>query len=303
MNTPQKRTVRLRSLAALFRTRTSLLRRRWKAVVIPLVVLAVVAAPLAGAQSAKAVLPGPLVAQGEGFDTSSLPSTADMADWWTTTHYYAIGVYIGGDNYGGSSPDHAWLAAVMTEGWDTWLIWVGPQSTCADQSGLASFSDDTTTAQDEGEAQADDAVAAATADGYGDEYIVYDLEAYDTDDSTCVAAAQSFVNGFEYEVHTVDHEHGAIYGSSCASDLSAYTAHSNIPEAIFPADYGYSDYATTPIQCIPDNAWDENQRVHQWSGSTAIRIISGDSAPTWSIDEDCLDGPTEGNNGWDKTCS
>jgi hypothetical protein len=277
--------------------------RRWKAALIPLVLLAAVAAPLASEQPASAALPGPLVVKGEGFDTSSLPPTADMNTWWLTTSYDAIGVYIGGDNFAGTSPSHAWLAATMTEGWDTWLIWVGPQSACADQAGLASFSDDPTTAQDQGEAQADDAVAAASADGFSDEYLVYDLEAFDSGNSTCLTAAQSFVNGFEYEVHTVDQEHGAIYGSTCGSDLSAYTAHSNVPEAIFPADYGYSDYATTPLQCISDTAWDHDQRVHQWSGSTAIRIHSGASAPSWSIDEDCLDGPGQGDTGWDETCS
>jgi Domain of unknown function (DUF1906) len=307
MTTPQQqRTVRLRFLAALFRVRDSLLsrRRRWKAVVIPLVALAVVAAPLAGMQPAKAVLPGPVVVNGEGFDTSSLPPTGDMADWWSTTPYWAIGVYIGGENYSGTSPDHAWLASVMTEGWDTWLIWVGPQSACVtDQPDDGTFSNDPTTAQDEGETQAQDAVAAASADGFSDEYIVYDLEGYDTDDSTCLTAAQSFVNGFEYEVHTVLGEHGGLYGSTCGSDLSAYTAHSNIPEAIYPADYGYSDYATTPLQCVPDDDWDHNQRVHQWSGDTDLRFDSGDSGPGWVIDEDCLDGPAQGDYAWDKSCS
>ena len=87
------------------------------------------------------------------------------------------------------------------------------------------------------------------------------------------------------------------------SDLTAYTAHSNVPEAIYPADYGYSDYATTPLQCIPNNAWDHNQRVHQWSGDTALRIRSGDSAPGWTIDEDCLDGPAQGLSSYDDDCT
>lgn len=277
-------------------------RRRWPAAFVPMLLLAALVTPLVNASPASAVLPGPVVEQGEAFDTASLPPTSDMTTWWSTTPYYAIGVYLGGENSGGTNPGHAWLANVMTTGWDVWLLWVGPQSECVDQSGLGTFSDDPTTAQDEGEEQADDAVAAATADGFGDEYLVYDLEAYDTDNSTCVTAAQSFVNGFEYEVHTVDHEHGAVYGSSCASDLSGYTVHSNVPEAIFPADYGYSDYATTPIQCVPDNAWDDNQRVHQWSGSTALRVKSGDSAPTWTIDEDCMDGPVEGDSTVDSDC-
>jgi Domain of unknown function (DUF1906) len=278
--------------------------RRWPAALIPLAVFAALGAQLVNVEPASAVLPGPVVVQGEGFDTSVPPPTSDMSDWWDTTTYYSIGVYIGGENYTAATPpNHAWFASVMTTGWDTWLLWVGPQSECVDGGGDGTFSDDPTTAQDQGEAQAQDAVDAASADGFGDEYIVYDLESFDSSNSTCLTAAQSFINGFEYEVHTVLHEHGAVYGSSCGSDLTAFTAHSNVPEAIYPADWGYSDYATTPLQCIPDNAWDHNQRVHQWSGNTAIRIRSGDSAPTWTIDEDCLDGPSQGNTAYVDDCT
>jgi hypothetical protein len=278
--------------------------RRWRAV-LPLLVLAIAAAiagPLTGMRPAHATLPGPLVVKGSGFDTDSLPPTGDMTDWWTTTPYYGTGVYIGGSNYGGSSPNHDWLANVMTTGWDVWLIWVGPQSACVNQSGLGHFSNTPSTAQTQGEQQADQAVAAAKADGFSDFYIVYDLEGYDTSNSTCVTAAQSFVNGFEYEVHTVDKDHGAIYGSSCSSDLSAYTAHSNVPEAIFPADYAYSDNATTPLQCIPDTEWDHDQRVHQWEGNSNLRFLSGDSGPGWSVDQDCMDGPGEGDYPWAEAC-
>lgn len=275
-------------------------RRRWAASLAPLALLVALAGQLVSVPPAGAVLPGPVVEQGEGFDTSALPPTSDMSTWWTTTTYYAIGVYIGGENFSGTSPNHAWLASVMTDSWDVWLLWVGPQSACT--SGYGTFSNNPTTAQNQGEAQAQAAVAAATADGFGDEYLVYDLEGFDTGNSACVTAAQSFINGFEYEVHTVLHEHGAVYGSSCSSDLTAYTAHSNVPEAIFPADYAYSDYATSPLQCIPNTDWDHNQRVHQWSGNTALRIRSGDSAPGWTIDEDCMDGPVEGNLEVDAAC-
>jgi Domain of unknown function (DUF1906) len=276
--------------------------RRWPAALIPLAVFAALAAQLVNVQPAAAVLPGPVVVQGEGFDTSSLPPTGDMTDWWDTTSYYSIGVYIGGENFSGTSPNHAWLANVMTTGWGVWLLWVGPQSACNDQGGLGTFSNNPTTAQDQGEAQAQDAVAAASADGFGDEYLVYDLESFDSGNSTCLTAAQSFINGFEYEVHTVLHEHGAVYGSSCGSDLTAFTAHSNVPEAIYPADWAYSDYATSPLQCIPNNAWDHNQRVHQWSGDTPLRFLSGDSGPGWSVDEDCLDGPSQATYANDVAC-
>jgi Rv2525c-like, glycoside hydrolase-like domain len=230
-----------------------------------------------------------------------------MGEWWATTPYKAIGVYLGGDNFGGTSPNHAWLSNTDVMGpsseWAVWLIWVGPQSACANQGGLAEFSNSSSTATVQGEAQASAAVAAADADGFGNVYIYYDIEAYDTSNSTCVSAAQSFINGWEYEIHAVDGDHGGVYGSSCGSDIAAYTAHSNVPEAIYPADWDFSDFATSPIQCIPDTSWDHNQRIHQWSGGTALRFLSGDSGPAWTIDEDCLDGPAEGSVGWDAACA
>jgi hypothetical protein len=246
-----------------------------------------------GLTPASATLPVPVVVKGEGFDTSSLPPTSDMTTWWTATGYVAIGVYLGGENYIGSTPSHTWLANVMTTGWGVWLIWVGPQSACADQAGLGSFSNNAATAQAQGEAQANAAVAAARAVNFGDEYIVYDLEAFDTTNTACSTAAQMFINGWEYQIHKVDHEHGAVYGSSCGSDIAAFAGHSNVPEAIYPAEYGYSDDATTPLQCISSNEWDHNQRVHQWSGGSGMRIRGGYSAPSWTIDEDCLDGPAQ----------
>jgi hypothetical protein len=270
-------------------------------VVAPLVVLACLAAPLAASQPAFASLPGPVLAQGEGFDYDGLPPTSDMETWFATTPYWAEGVYLGGENYISTTPNHAWLSTVMGDGWKVWLYWVGPQSACATQGGLASFSNDPATAQAQGETQASDAIAAAKADGFADEYIVYDLEAFNGD-STCLTAAESFINGFEFEVHSVDGEHGAVYGSSCASYLQDYTAHSNVPEEIFPAWYGGSDYATTPIDCINNGSWVNNQRVHQWSQDTPLRFDPGDTGPSATIDEDCMDGAVQGSTSLDTRC-
>jgi Domain of unknown function (DUF1906) len=264
--------------------------------------LAGVAVPMLATGPASATLPGPVVVRGEGFDTGALPPTADMNEWWSSTPYFAIGVYEGGDNFAGTTPNHSWQSSVMGTGWAVWLLWVGPQSSCVDQGGLAEFSNNPSTATGQAESQANAAVAAAKAEGFGDVYIYYDLEAFNTGNSTCVTAAESFINGWEYQIHTVDGVHGGVYGSSCASDLDAYKYHSNVPEAIIPADYGYSDYKTSPIQCIPDNNWDHNQRIHQWSGNTALRFSPGSSGPGWTIDEDCLDGPAQGKTGWDATC-
>lgn len=266
---------------------------RHKRGVVTALLLAASLTPMLGAQAASASLPGPVVQIGEGFDSSTLPTTAEMATWWNDTPYSSFGFYLGGENAGGTNPGHNWLASVMTDGFGVMPIWVGPQSACATQAGLAAFSNTPATAQAQGEAQANAAVAAAKADGFADFYIYYDLEGFDTGNSACVTAAQLFVNGFEYEIHTVDHEHGGVYGSSCSSDLAAYTAHSNVPEAIWAADYGTSDYATSPLDCIANNQWDHNQRLHQWSGDTLLRYLPGSSGPEIRIDEDCTDGPTQ----------
>jgi hypothetical protein len=268
-------------------------RRRWQAALASLAVVAGLAVPLAITSPASASLPGPVVFQGEGFDTAAVPSTADMTSWWSTTPYSGIGIYLGGENSGGTNPGHDYLANIMTTGYSVWLFWVGPQSACANQAGLAAFSNNANTAQSQGEAQANAAVTAAENTGFANVYIFYDMEAFNTGNATCATAAASFINGFQYQVHTVDGKHGGVYGSSCASDLDLYASHSNVPEAIFPADVGFSDFATTPIQCVANNHWDHNQRIHQWSGDSRTRFLPGDSGPSISLDEDCSDGPAQ----------
>jgi hypothetical protein len=276
-------------------------RRRWAAVTA-LVLAASLSPVLGGAPVAHATLPGPVIQQGEGFDSAALPSTADMSDWWPTTPYSSYGFYLGGENSAGTNPGHDWLASVMSTGFGVIPIWVGPQSACADQSGLASFSNTPSTAGTQGEQQADDAIAAAQADGFGTVYIYYDLEAFDTGNSACATAAAEFINGWTYEIQ--QHGDGAgLYGSSEGSDLEYIeTAHSNVVNVIWPAEYGYSDYATSPIQGIPNNAWTSHQRIHQWSGGTALRFYSGDSGPGWTLDEDCLDGRTQRTAAWSEAC-
>ena len=127
---------------------------------------------------AEATLPGPVVVKGSGFDSCALPPASYMAKWWTDTPYWAVGVYLGGDNDQGCSSglSHAWLATVMTQGWGVWLIWDGPQDPC-DLVSAPTFSTNASTATVQGEAQARAAVSRAASLNFGDEYIYYDMEA------------------------------------------------------------------------------------------------------------------------------
>jgi hypothetical protein len=272
-----------------------------RAIALPAALITCAAMLWMTSQPASATLPGPVVAQGEGFDSSAVPTEAQMTTWWTETPYIGAGVYLGGENSGGHNPGHDWLAHAMGIGWAVWLYWVGPQSQCVikqpDDAVFLNSGNPTAV----GEAQAQDALAAAKADGFGNVYIVYDMEGFDTTPA-CVTAAELFINGWEYEMHTVLHAHGAVYGSSCASDISAYVNHSNIPEAIFPAS-GDHAFATTPISCIANNKWDHNQRVHQFTSGTNLRTGPGDPKVIFNIDEDCLDGPAQATSPIDTTCA
>jgi glycoside hydrolase-like protein len=263
-------------------------------------VAAMLSACIFTATPVNAALPPPRISVGDGFDTCRLPPVSDMKAWWGTTNYRAIGVYIGGADTVCASVTETWLNSVMTMGWDVWLLWVGPQNSCVNQAGLSHYSNVPATAQSQGEQEATKAVAAARALGFADAYIVYDMEGFNTANAACKTANESFVNGWEFQVHTKLGQHGAVYGSSCASDLAGYTVHSNVPEALFPADFSHSHTGVFGLSCLPDTEWNHEQRVHQWSGSTAIRIPAGD--PTYTIDENCLEGPVEGNTSDDGPC-
>lgn len=79
-------------------------------------------------------------------------------------------------------------------------------------------------------------------------YIYFDMEGFNTT-ATCDTAAESCINGWEYEMHTVLGAHGGVYGSACSSDIENYTAHSNVPEAIWPL--WTSDPSHTSLPLIP----------------------------------------------------
>lgn len=251
---------------------------------------------------ANATLPGAVVEQGDAFDSCGLPSLSDMSTWWSNTGYEAIGVYIGGVNAACNSVTESWLSSVMAQGWDVWLIWVGLQNNCVNQSGLSTYSTNANTAQNQGESEAQSAVKAAKALGFGaNTYIYYDMEAFNTSNSTCSTDNASFVNGWAYEMQTALGEHGGVYGSSCGSDLNDDHGHSNVPQAVYPADWGTETKSVYGLDCLPDTVWDHDQRIHQFQGGDPIVVPSGD--PTFNVDEDCMDGPVQGNSTTDMPCS
>ena len=92
--------------------------------------LAVVAAP---AEAANRVTPGNFT--GYGFDQCETQSQEVMDAWLTSSPYWAVGIYIAGENRhcGDDRQVHLtaeWVSTQLANGWKLLPITVGPQAPC-----------------------------------------------------------------------------------------------------------------------------------------------------------------------------
>ncbi len=248
---------------------------------------------------ARAAVPGTVVpVTGPGFDTCAAPSDAQMNDWWTNSPYYSIGIYIGGSNRActQSSLTTNWADYNMSgtnyrgSAWGVFNFWVGPQAPCTTVNTSSRFSLNISTATSQGESEARSAVNAAVNLGFPryDTPIYYDLEPFDTSNSSCVAAVKAFINGWDYELDHPLINWSGVYGSSCASDMIAFPYISNVPDLVDLADYGpfYGSNKTAyNIRCVGNTYWSNNMRIHQWAGNVSKTYGS----TNLMIDQDCTD--------------
>lgn len=176
------------------------------------------------------------------------------------------------------------------------LIWSGAQAPCATRSFNTYFSRNPTTAYSQGVRAADGAKNAAYYLGFSSiatvNRIYYDLEPFDTSSSSCVAAAKSYINGWDHELLVNSRYYGGLYGSTCASDLRAFASISNVPYDILPA-YWNNSYSVYGLRCLPDSYWGNHQRIHQFRGEYNVTWGSH----TLHIDGDCADADVARNDG------
>ncbi len=227
-----------------------------------------------------------------GVDSCAAPTVPQMQAFWTNTPYYFWGVYIGGDERTCSQPNltSSWVSSVTNgpnQHWELSPWWVGPQAPCNSGSFTYVFSYNTSTAYSQGENEAISAYDAVVLLGMGsDTPVAYDLEAFDTSNSSCVAAAQAFINGWTHQLSVAPPQTSGVYGSTCASDLTAYASISLPPEYIFGANYdGNSD--TSVMACVPSGYWGNSQRLKQYENT---------HSETWNnqslnVDSDSSNGP------------
>ncbi len=231
--------------------------------------------------------------QGHAFDKCEVPTLAQLQDWINSSPYRGLNLYIGGvlRACSNSALNAEYVNQIRgVQGWSLIPTWVGPQAPCTTFS--KKISSNISTAYQQGVNEAASALTTAAAlnlalpDQSGT-IIYYDMEAYDTTNTSCNNAVKSFINGWVTQMHAKN-SLAAIY--STGPVLNQIAAISNLPDAIWPAHWIYSqfnpDATVWDIYRLSNDVWNQHQRVRQYSGG---------HYETWgsvrlNIDSNVLDG-------------
>ncbi|MEW5938340.1 MAG: glycoside hydrolase domain-containing protein [Chloroflexota bacterium] len=242
---------------------------------------------------------------GQGFDKCEMAGLAQMQTWWNNSPYSAVNLYFGGVSRAcaNSLLSASFLTQLRAQGWRFIPTWVGLQASC---TGYAHrMSSDPAVSYTQGLAEADAAIAAAKSLGLTNPdssgVVIYlDLEAYNTGNAGCRAAANAFVNGWTERVQALGNLAG-VYGASCGSAPTDWWSIAHVPDALWVANwYGnagtvsYTPDATVwNAACLSNSLWPNHQRLRQYAG-THTETWGGVS---FSIDSNVLDGPLSVPNG------
>ncbi|MCI0686507.1 MAG: DUF1906 domain-containing protein [Sporichthyaceae bacterium] len=229
------------------------------------------------------------ISERKGIDGCSFDTNAETDAFYDGTPYWNLGVYIGGSAY---SPGCSLLSGpeiihAKNYGWESMLLWVGPQPPCT-QISAPKFSSNTTTANQQGKNEAVAIYNRLIALGIDrlDTPVIYDFEPWNVNNSGCVAAAKSFIQGFVAQMHLPPAQKAGLYGSTCASGLYHFASITNRPDFITGAAWDNNPKVSV-MPCISSGSWAVNSRHKQYRG---------DHNETWNgvtilVDSDCSDGP------------
>ncbi len=237
-----------------------------------------------------AVIAGPAIFTGYGFDACTAPSSRSMRAWRESSPFEAAGVYIGGRNRGCTQPNltAGWVGEQIAIEWNLIPIYVGlqaPTSSCTSCAVL-----DSSFAAAEGEAEAEDAVSDAQVIGIGPGSPIYhDMESY-TRTAAATASTMTFLAAWTQRLHELGYTSG-VYSSSASGivDLGRRWGTSFAgPDDIWSANW--NGRADTDDPNLSADAWPNHQRIHQYRGGHdevwgGVRI---------NIDSDFVDAMTVG---------
>ncbi|MEP6903826.1 MAG: glycoside hydrolase domain-containing protein [Actinomycetota bacterium] len=222
-----------------------------------------------------------------GFDKCTAATSAQMQTWWNNSPFYDVNIYIGGSNRGCSQPQltQTWVNTVSAQGWGLIPTWVGPQAPCTTCTTCGKHSADVPTAETEGRAQADLAIAALNNLGMTQGSIVYyDMERYA--DTGCGDAVKSFLKGWTDRLKELGYKSGT-YGSPFNANIDWINiAPQSQMDAVWLARWNnvMSVWGVAPL---PDTFWTNHQRIHQWLGPRDETW----GGVTFNIDNNISDAP------------
>jgi len=267
--------------------------KTWRSATVVLTAVATLAASLLAATPAEAVRVTPGSFTGYGFDQCIAPTQQEMDTWLTTSPYWAVGIYIAGDNrYCGDDKqinlDATWVSTQLNNGWRLLPLTVGLQASCSSVDRYARYerispdpTDDYATATEQGRAQAVTTVQAARALGIAEKSTLwFDLEHFDEENTRCRESALGFLSGWSHKLHALGYQSG-VY-SNASSGIAAlddarvlepgrYTLPDQVwmAEWVKAAEYREPPTATPPTLLstyLRDDAWMSSNRMRQYRG-------------------------------------
>ncbi len=212
------------------------------------------------------------------FDMCNLPSIGDMQQWWKSSPYKGVGVYIGGSAFARgcnfvSSITRTWVKEVQKAGWTFLPIWVGPQAPCFTRD-IPKMSADPATANLQGRQEAQAAFTKLFNLGLTEaitltSIIYYDVEAFPSSDLTCSATVSKFIDGWTEELHLLKMKAGA-YSVPSTANYGNWATLTNAPDAVWMATYIQASFTPTitvsDIPILSGSLWTNHQRVFQYAG-------------------------------------
>lgn len=255
-------------------------------------VAVVTSAPAAARKAVPLPAAGPAVFSGLAFDTCTAPGASTMSAWRAHSPYAGAAVYIGGRNRGCAQPQltASWARTVSAAGWKLIPLYVGAQPPCQTSGNPERLT--AATAASLGASDGADAVARARALGMRAGSALYlDMEAYDTSDSSCVAAVLTYIQAWDRAAHARGYWAG-FYGftsSSAAAVAKAKGSMPDLPDALWYAKYDGNADTTTAFTSLPfaSNLWTGHRRGHQY----LVNRKETYGGVSLTVDRDAWDAP------------
>lgn len=267
--------------------------------------LAVVGGPAAAAER---VTPGNFT--GYGFDQCITPSQEAMDVWLESSPYWAVGVYIAGDNrFCGDDKQvnltPEWVSTQLANGWRVLPITVGPQAPCYSNPAKKvridnDLADDFAAAREQGRLEAVDTVGRAQALGIAAGSTLWnDIEAFDTTNRRCTDATLAFLSGWTEGLHELDYVSGvymsAARGMNALDDARVeQPSRFTMPDQIWTAEWVTEDRYRKPPTATPPTLFSTYLRDDGWLPGGRMRQYRGGHDETYggvriNIDTNYLD--------------